>query len=608
MNAETDGDLYRSFPDMMRLPSGEDRVLFCSLWPRSSRLLSGMSQRLLQGCESFATLDDHSARLCRELNLMPLQVESLRRELGELAAAGLLVSRRQMLAAVAPPGRAAEPPARIATVGVPTRDRPRDLERCLVGHTESARRHGRRTEFVVMDDSAKAARENRGMLDALAEDTGLPIFYAGPDHKARFAAALARQAGVLPELVRFALGIEEDWPIATGGSRNALLLETAGNLMLQVDDDTHCHAFPAPESSGGLVLSAAFDPTQFWFFPGEVTFPPPDAPGDTDLLAMHERLLGRTVADCLDGGPPPDLTANARFFRRLTSGEGRILTTTTGVAGNSGMGSCLALLMLEGASRARLLQTEAGFRAALVRRQSMRAATRTTVTDGGMCMALNLGLDNRRVLPPFLPYQRNQDGVFGAVLALCGGGFNGFLPWMVPHDSGTRAGPAPEVSWARTVRLQTGHLMQVLLGSFPQGPGRTTPEALLGRVGKWLQETGSADPADFAEYVRLHGWNALTRTAGRLEASLRQHGGRPAYWAEDVGRALAALTEALTGPEAGLPADLCEKWGPEQALVRFQGLVRRYGALLRAWPRLVESAKALRAGGVRLASRCGKPV
>ena len=67
---------------------------------------------------------------------------------------------------------------------------------------------------------------------------------------------------------------------------------------------------------------------------------------------------------------------------------------------------------------------------------------------------------------------------------------------------------------------------------------------------------------------------------------------------------LAALAESLTGPGAALPADLCEKWGPEQGLVRFQGLVRCYGHLLMAWPALVAAAKSLR-HGVVMPAKCG---
>jgi hypothetical protein len=608
MRPEIDGtDQYRSFPDLLRFPAGEGQALLYCPWTRSARVLSTIGQRLLQGCATFATLDDHAVRLCRELNLLPFQVESVRRELADLASAGLLVSRRRLWDAARQTGRSDPPPPRIAAVGIPTRDRPRSLRACLLGHVEAAQRQGRCTDFIVVDESVTARGENRRLLDALADRCGVAIWYGGPEDKLRFAAALARQAEAPPELVRFALGIEEDWPITTGGSRNALLLHTVGDLLLQVDDDTLCQALPAPECREELALSATFDPTEFWFCSEGQPCPVPGEASETDLLGLHEQLLGRTVADCLADSRVPELaSANARFVRRLESGAGPILTTAAGVAGDSGMGSCLPLLTLEGASRARLHRSEADYRDALRRRQWMRAVTRPTVTDGGYCMALNLGLDNRRLLPPFLPFQRNQDGVFGAVLALCCGGHTGFLPWMVLHHSlEERSASNPEVPWHWAMQPQTGHLMQVLLGSFPQGSGTATPESRLARLGSWLEEIASWDSADFAEYIRLHVWNAQTRTASQLEAQLRKYGSRPTYWAEDTHRALTALTESLTAPEAGLPADVCATWGPDQAQQRFQRLVLRYGGLLRAWPDLVAAAKALRARGIHLPTRCG---
>ena len=73
---------------------------------------------------TFATLDEHAARLCREMSLMPFQVDAVRNELANLAAAGLLVSRGRLLEVVRKSPRSSEPPPRISTVGIPTRDRP----------------------------------------------------------------------------------------------------------------------------------------------------------------------------------------------------------------------------------------------------------------------------------------------------------------------------------------------------------------------------------------------------------------------------------------------------------------------------------------------------
>src|SRR5262249_57254372 len=120
-----------------------------------------------------------------------------------------------------------------------------------------------------------------------------------------------------------------------------------GDLLLQVDDDTLCQALPAPECRGELALSATFDPTEFWFYPEGRPCPVPGEGSKTDLLGLHEQLLGRAVADCLADGPVPDLaSANARFFRRLESGAGPLRTTAAGVVGDSGMGTSLAPLRL----------------------------------------------------------------------------------------------------------------------------------------------------------------------------------------------------------------------------------------------------------------------
>ena len=88
--------------------------------------------------------------------------------------------------------------------------------------------------------------------------------------------------------------------------------------------------------------------------------------------------------------------------------------------------------------------------------------------------------------------------------------------------------------------------------------------------------------------------------ARQLTASLERHRGHPTYWAEDVERALhlaaAAARETRLPVADDLPAALPE---PERRLLA-RGLVRSYGALLCAWPELLEDVRALRAAGVRL--------
>jgi hypothetical protein len=466
---------------------------------------------------------------------------------------------------------------------VPPRDRPDCLRRCLRTHLESGRRHGREHDFVAVDDSAAGAARaaNRELLRELAARWGVRCLYAGPRERADFAAALARRAGLPEGLVRFALLNEGGWPVATGASRNALLLHAAGELLLQVDDDTLGRAAPAPGAAPGLTFSPRPDPTEFWFPDGDGPVLPPDGDGEADLLAAHEGLLGQAVPGP-QGGP--------------------VLATAAGVAGDSGMGTAAYFLLLDGASRGRLVRSEETYRAALTGRRLLRAVTRTTVCRPGFCMALNLGLDNRGLLPPFLPALRNQDGVFAALLRACRpDALFGFLPWVVPHEPA-----APRPSLADGLReagtgIRAGQAFQLLIGALAPSLPASGAAPRLRALGASLVQLGAAPAADFAA-----GMNALLRAqmgafAARLEGLLAEYGGRPAYWACDVRGLLAALREALPRSDWAAPADLRAAFGPERAPDLFRGLVRQFGELLRVWPDLVEAARDLRAGGVRLA-------
>jgi hypothetical protein len=494
----------------------------------------------------------------------------------------------------------------LATLGIPTRNRTSSLEACLNSHLDAARRQGRACAVVVIDDSdAPQTREaNRGVLRATGAHYGAEVGYAGPQEKARFAAALAAEAGTPEEVVRFALLDSDGFPVATGGSRNGLLLHAAGEAFVQVDDDTIGRLALPPGAGGGLAFTSRSDPTEFWFLPES---DPDYSTGpfiDEDFLGLHEQLLGNSPGDCLAAaGGVADLGhAGAGFFRWLEDGGGRVLVTAAGVAGDAGMGSSLHLLTLDGASRCRLLATEQAYRQAVGHRRVLRAVLRPTVGDAAFCQALNLGLDNRDLLPPFLPVQRNQEGVFAAVLRVCfSGAFFGYLPRALLHRPPVWRGAPTDDPWGDAGRLLTGHLFQVLIGALAVRPAPADPRAALVALGRSLTDFAASEPIDFEAACRVYLGQALTGWGTRLEAQLRAFGGLPGFWADDVGRVLVRLRGNLADPGFAVPWDLRSAFGAERAGSLTRRLVGRFGRLLQAWPALVEAAKALRGRGMRLA-------
>src|SRR5262249_53767664 len=178
---------FRGFPDLTRFPLGDDRELVYSPLTRAAHALPAFAIALVQNCRSFATLREHASRIGRENNLGPDQCRAVHEQLRALARAGLLTSRADLIGYCRP--SVDPPPPPVAVLGVPTRNRVRSLARCLGSYLENGRRHGRKTEYVVIDDSEgpEMRRANRELLHALADEYGAEIAYAGPEEKGRFA-------------------------------------------------------------------------------------------------------------------------------------------------------------------------------------------------------------------------------------------------------------------------------------------------------------------------------------------------------------------------------------------------------------------------------------
>jgi hypothetical protein len=75
------------------------------------------------------------------------------------------------------------------------------------------------------------------------------------EEKRRFSHRLVREGGLPKELVQLALFDVHRMGFTAGANRNALLLGTAGELMLCADDDTVCHLVEPPGGDERLVLT-----------------------------------------------------------------------------------------------------------------------------------------------------------------------------------------------------------------------------------------------------------------------------------------------------------------------------------------------------------------
>lgn len=463
---------------------------------------------------------------------------------------------------------------------------------CVKSYLENCQRNGRAVEVVVTDDSAstEVQKDNRAALQRLEKDFNVQIRYAGWPEKSRFAKSLAAESAVPPDVIRFALFGDERCPLSTGANRNCVLLDTVGALVLSVDDDTRCRIAAAPERDDAVAFYAGHDPSEFWFFPDRARALASVGFVEVDVLGCHEALLGSHVSEV--GGP--------------VDASGRVAITLSGLIGDSGMASPRHYLTLTGASRERLVASPDDYRSAFRSREVLRTVRRPTISAGSFCMTTFLGLDNRSLLPPFFPVQRNADGVFGLLRQKCmAGSHMAFLPWALLHaPEASRAFSADDVrSDAAGIRMADVVIACVL--GHQARKGRVTDATRVRRLGKHLQGLGSSTLQDFEAHVRgllRYRAHAFITT---LQSRLQTYGASPPFWAEEVSQVTELMLKATTTEDYVVPRDLRHGQDAEQARVLSQQLVAGFGQLLEAWPALVAAATRLRARGSRLTDPIG---
>ena len=474
----------------------------------------------------------------------------------------------------------------VTAVGIVTRDRETSLAPCLASYLANCRRHARSPEFVVVDGAAgeEGSGRVRAALRALAAASGATIRYAGPAEKKRFADALVRESSVSGEIVDFALFGDRRCRLSTGANRNSLLLDTLDTLVFSVDDDTLCRTAVAPQPQESVAFVPAYDPTEYWFFPdrrGALEFA---RVVETDLLGRHEELLGRPLAD----------------FEATGALTGRVAITLPGLVGDSGMGSPRYYLTLSGPSRARLLHSRTAYLSALRSREVLRTVPQPTIAASAFCMTTFFGFDNRLLLPPFFPVERNSDGIFGLMVhRSVTGSHVAFMPWLLLHaPSEPRAFDGDE-AWTEAEGVKIADILIACITSHA-GSADVSAAARFQSLGKYLGDLASLRLDDFEAFVTAAQQLRNLAATTLLETRLREHRASPAFWADDVRRTIDALRGTVTKRDYIVPRELRNADDAKSARRITPQLVAKFGGLLEAWPALVEAARRLRMKGCRV--------
>ncbi len=592
---------YFTCPDLLRLPLGEDVLVYSSIIKKMS-LLSNLKGTLLNHCRTPRTLEEHALgchqRLEAPVDVIKAQLTALVEE-GHLLPEQFILRRSRQI-------KPDDPPRKIDHIGVITCNRPAQLHRCLSSYISNVRESGRHVSYVVADDTRDThiRSDTRCMLRALGKEHAVEIAYLGFEEKRELAVRLAASGEIPEEVIDFALFDVDNCGLSIGANRNALLLQTAGSLVLSTDDDVFCHIALPPGARNSLVMGDLENCNEHWFFPSREVALKVVEFTDVDALAIHEEILGADAVDYLstlkgnDAFEVRDL--DPFFFRSLMSGRARIRFTYAGTIGDSALRSPIRFLFLDGPSRSRFLENEELYRSACRSREVMRSVRQPVLTKHSWCMTGAMAFDNRTILPPFFPVERNEDGVYGDTLRVtmkdvC----YGHLPYAFLHDPPDSRTYAKEQLFQAATYLHSSHIVIACIKSF-HDPYKFLPLSdNLGRLGEHLSTIGSLPLKDFEELVRVQLLRVRSAQVTSLESFLRKHRGTPSYWSEDVERYIDTLRKHLMHSDSIYPRDLLSARSPEEALLLTRQQIYKFGQLLVWWPAMFENAKSLQASSAR---------
>lgn len=549
-------------------------------------VVSSVAAAVLGNCLAERPIDahvEHAARVLRQ------PVELTRDHVLSLVAEGLLRPIERLQTTGNGAVREAPSGATISSVAIVTADRPTQLARCLASYLRHLEAHGRTLPVLVVDgsrDDGNASEVQRLVAEA-GRVAARDVRYLGPASR-RAIRTRAEAHGVAPDILEWLL---PDRPVLgfAGVVRNQVLLSTVGQALLSADDDTVGEVWELDQREPGLALAGHVDPRETQCFASRADAFAAVAGGRrVDLIEQHEALLGHRCHELAetwcDQRNLDDVCPHLLPVLEGARPNWQVALTWGGVAGDAATYCPYPVLFASNVTRERLAASEDALDLALSSREVVRAVRRFTLTDQPWFMSYCAGMDNRRLLPPFSPALRNEDGLFAAMLRMCDpDAFVGQVPCGVLHDSSRSSlRDAGVIASASTTR--TAEVVQWLAAPFVAAHLSSDSASRMCGLGAFLVECGRLDLPAWKALLTSAAVAAKRRSLVAVEMVLSRDFAYPIHMRQAIRRYQQAALNSTTSATLIIPAEYRDRPSSDHAIEDLQTYVSRFGEALMAWP------------------------
>lgn len=603
---------------------GINKMLIHSKRTGTVKLLPSNFVQVLLSCESFRSLEKHAIAFCKSIRntsekntYFPIQeqeIKSVKALLNTFVNNGFLVSEAEIRANIMKLAKKDSPKHqgfsnRITTLGIPTCNRPSYLERALTSYLENCRNYGRTVKVVIIDNSndSKTRRKNKQILKALKSEFGTSIYYADQKRKEEYSKLLSQKGKVPSSVTEYGLLGDNRLQTPCGANRNAILINSVGEICLQADDDTICKIAKSPNTKSGLSFDSSDNPNDFFYPQTKDEMLQSLSVLQEDFLGIHEKLLGKSVktviSEVTEKNNKIDFSnISTLLLRNILNGAQKIAFTFTGSFGCS---CCKAeepypRFFTNADSLNRLIQNENLYESRLNTPFVIRVPGQLTINDGRSCISVNIGIDNREIFPPFMPNYKSEENILNAIINNCFGRYlKGFLPYMIQHDFSEYNTKISRTKIPKRMPFDMNSIIISIIGSFKMGFPKDDQVTSLNVLGNNLNILGNLSLSDFKDYLRNICSNELSKTVQYLELLLKKNKKAPKLWQDDIKTFILEIEKLVCQKDFPYPINLQHKKDKGIGLLRDQ--VSQLGNLLIHWEAIYETAVKLKNSGQSLA-------
>ncbi|MEM1113202.1 MAG: hypothetical protein AAGI11_14920 [Pseudomonadota bacterium] len=451
--------------------------------------------------------------------------------------------------------------------------------------------------LYLLDDSRDQARaeDNRQVLETFTDKIPLPLRYFGALEKSEMLEELRGRLPENPEALHYLLDTAKWSGHCTYGlSRNWALLLSAGRRCLMLDDDVLCEAYYPPYARHSLQFCST---SVVDIFASEAAWRQEAHATEIDPLNYHLQYLGNDLGNCLQrfddrGLTPQALMGMPATDLELLAADAPILISENGSWGDPGCPIHPLLLNSAQPNIERILQADPDLSLSFGKRQ-LRAINQCVKIARQASISQMTGLDCSRMLPPYFPAFRGEDGVFGwTVQHLYPESRVLTFNWGTPHlpvDSRTSSYHEEPV----VPPVDIGAIRSYL-ESHLRVDGKSTPQTRLNLLAAVLRELADKPTLELVAHARYEAQRAPAAVYARAAERLPYFTGHVPAFEQYLNHAAQTAQQLLQNPPP-----LAQRYGMQSqlddaAVVRhIASACGEFAEALEQWPQLWELAQEI---------------